>query len=130
MSEEADAYCWNEVRRGDADRFLSALFAPAAQRANLMALYAFNLEVARTREMVHEPMLGEIRLQWWQEAIAEIYAGRSRQHPVCLALADAIVGASLPQAMRRPWDTGGGPEREWKGLGFAVRDQRSEIRFT
>jgi len=91
------SYCGEQVRRGDHDRFLTALFAPAAARESLLALYAFNLEVARVRETVSEPMLGQIRLQWWREAIDGLYAGRVREHPVVTALAAAI-GPAGPAA--------------------------------
>ena len=57
------------VRRHDRDRFLTALFAPAERREDLLALYAFNYEIAKTREVVSEPVLGQIRLQWWRETI-------------------------------------------------------------
>src|SRR5271156_3271915 len=71
------------VRRHDRDRFQTALFAPAARREALFALYAFNYEIARVRESVREPMLGQIRLQWWREAIDAAYAGAaSRRHEV------------------------------------------------
>ena len=63
------------VRRHDRDRFQTALFAPAARREALFALYAFNYEIARVRESVREPMLGQIRLQWWREAIDAAFAG-------------------------------------------------------
>jgi phytoene synthase len=53
----------------------------------MIGLYAFNLEVASTRERVSEPMLGQIRLQWWRDALAEIGAGRPRRHPVVESLA-------------------------------------------
>src|SRR5665213_2932433 len=56
------------VREHDRDRFQTALFAPAGDREALFALYAFNYEIARVRESVREPMLGQIRLQWWREA--------------------------------------------------------------
>jgi phytoene/squalene synthetase len=70
---EADAaYCLDQVRRFDRDRYLTALFATPSARADLMALYAFNLEVAKTREMVREPMMGLMRLQWWRDCIADI----------------------------------------------------------
>ncbi len=98
MSADATAYCAAEVRSGDPDRFLASLFAPEPARGDLMAIYAFNLEVSRTRDMVSEPMLGEIRLQWWREAIESIYAGRPRQQPVSEALTEAITRAGLPQA--------------------------------
>ena len=67
---ETLSYCAQEVRRHDRARYLSSLFAPDERREDLFALYAFNLEVAKTAEVVSEPMLGQIRLQWWREAIA------------------------------------------------------------
>jgi phytoene synthase len=52
------SYCAQEVREHDHDRYLTALFAPAAHREAVFALYAYNAEVARTREAVSEPILG------------------------------------------------------------------------
>ncbi|WP_439813926.1 squalene/phytoene synthase family protein [Zavarzinia sp. CC-PAN008] len=76
-----------QVQEGDRERWLSALFAPEPLRPRLMALYAFNLELARIPEQVSQPMLGEIRFQWWREALAEAAQGRVRRHPVVEALA-------------------------------------------
>jgi phytoene synthase len=84
------SYCGDQVRRHDHDRYLTALLAPADRREALFALYAFNLEVARTRELVSEPMLGEIRLQWWRDAVAEMFAGKPRRHEVIGPLAAAV----------------------------------------
>ena len=79
------------LRQHDRDRFLAALFAPAAAREALFALYAFNYEVAKTREVVTEPALGRIRLQWWRESLDEAYAGRPlRRHEVAEPLGRAI----------------------------------------
>ncbi len=79
------------VRRHDHDRFLTALFAPAGRRDALLALYAFNYEVAKTREVVTEAALGRIRLQWWRDALDGIYAGATpRRHEVVTPLAAAI----------------------------------------
>ena len=79
------------VRRHDRDRYQTALFAPAERREALLALYAFNYEIARVRETVSEPMLGQIRLQWWREVLDAAYAGAPpRQHPVVVPLAAAI----------------------------------------
>lgn len=88
------------VRRLDHDRFLTTLLAPADQRAKLVALYAFNAEIARVREMVSEPMLGQIRLQWWRETIESIANGEARGHEAAEALlaafgADSIDSESL-----------------------------------
>lgn len=86
MTESSDDHCARELRRLDPDRWLSALFAPDDRRPGLFALYAFNSEIARARESVSQPMIGQIRLQWWREAWEGIREGKPRQHPVVLAL--------------------------------------------
>src|SRR5512134_2813208 len=95
---EALSDCAALVRRVDYDRYLAALFAPAAARERLFALYAFNHEIAKVRETVSEPMLGQIRLQWWREAIASIYDGKPRPHAVVDALAEAVAERHPPRA--------------------------------
>lgn len=107
-----DAACAGLVRRGDPWRWRAAMAAPEPGRARLMALYAFNLEVARAGYVASEPLLGEIRLRWWADAVAEICAGSVRRHEVCVPLAEAIGAAGLPQAPfdalidARAWDCG------------------------
>lgn len=93
----SEQYCLDEVRRHDHDRYLTALFLPADRRAAALALYAFNLEIARTREIVSEPLLGQIRLQWWRETIDGLFAGTPREHPVVDALGAAIRQHDLPR---------------------------------
>lgn len=91
-------YCGNLVRQQDPDRFLLSLFTSLRVRPALWALYAFNYEIAKTRELVTETTTGLIRLTWWREALAEIYNGAPvRQHAVVMALADAIRAYNLPQ---------------------------------
>lgn len=90
-----DGLCAAAVEAHDHDRWLAALFAPDARRAGLMALYAFNLEVARVRETVREPMLGEIRLQWWRETLQSCAEGRPREQPVARALARNVNDAAV-----------------------------------
>lgn len=84
MSDRAGSSALSElarlVRRHDRDRFLTALFAPEPQRMALLALYAFNHELAKTREVVSEAILGRIRLQWWRDALERVYAGGPAQH--------------------------------------------------
>jgi phytoene synthase len=87
--------CEAEVRAHDRDRYLATLFAPAEARPHLFALYAFNLEVAQVRERIHEPMAGEVRLQWWREAVEGTRAGEAAAHPVAAALLDTIERRSL-----------------------------------
>lgn len=76
------------LRAADPERWRTTLFAGGVARARLVAIYAFNVEIARVRETVSEPMLGQIRLQWWREAFDEIEAGKpARKHPLVAALA-------------------------------------------
>jgi phytoene synthase len=74
------------VRRHDPDRFLTALFAPPDKRDALLTLYAFNHELARAREVVSQPPLALIRLQWWREVVE----GAQRRHEVAGPLLAAI----------------------------------------
>ena len=80
------------VRRVDPDRWLASRFvADADARADLVALYAFNYELSRAAEVASQPLIGEMRLAWWREALDEMFAGRPvRRHPVALALADGV----------------------------------------
>jgi phytoene synthase len=119
------------LRRFDNDRYLTCLFAPAAQRPYLLALYAFNLEIAKTAEVVQEPMLGQIRLQWWREAVAEIYGGRPRRHDVVAALAAAVAACDLPEQDllalidAREFDLAGQPPQDLPALEAYVRASSS-----
>jgi len=85
------------VRAADPDRYLSALYAPEDKRDDLFALYAFNVEIAGIRDRIREPMPGELRLQWWRDAIAACESGAALGHPVADALNAAIGGRSLPE---------------------------------
>src|ERR1700733_10664397 len=88
--QDAFAYCAELVRTADRDRFLTALFAPAEYRAALHALYAFNVEVARVREVAREPLPGEIRLQWWSEVVNGERAEEAASNPIASALLAVI----------------------------------------
>lgn len=93
---ESLAYCQGEVRRYDYDRYLMSLMAGSVARRGILALLAFNVEVARTPEVVTELLLGEMRLQFWGDVLEEIFRGNPpRQHPVALELAHTIAQHSL-----------------------------------
>ena len=92
------SYCAREVRRHDRDRYLASLLASAERRDDLFALYAFNLEVAKTAEVVSEDMLGRIRLQWWRESLDGIYGGSPRRHAVVEPLHRAVTRHGLTRA--------------------------------
>jgi phytoene synthase len=84
------------LRRADPDRYLSTLYAPQDKRQALIALYAFNAEIASVRDRIHEPLPGEIRLQWWRDVIAAASAESAGGHPLAARLAQAISEYHLP----------------------------------
>lgn len=83
-------HCAALVRAADRDRYLATLFAPAEHRDALFALYAFNVEIARVRDVAREPLPGEIRLQWWREVLAGERDGEAAAHPVAAALRETL----------------------------------------
>lgn len=93
-----EAHCLALLREADRDRYLSVLYAPEDTRGALAALYAFNAEIARIRDLVHEPLPGEVRLQWWRDLIGGQAHGSAEAHPVAAALVDAIDRYDLPRA--------------------------------
>lgn len=98
LSASADlSHAARQVAEMDRDRFVTALFAPVERREELMLLYAFNLEIARVRELVREPMAGMIRLQWWSDVLAAGMEGREvDDHPVARPLVEAARRRGVP----------------------------------
>ncbi|MEW6256386.1 MAG: phytoene/squalene synthase family protein [Pseudomonadota bacterium] len=90
-------HCAQAIRAHDRDRFLASLFAPEPARRHVSALYAFNLEVARVREVVREPLPGEMRLQWWRDLIEGLGRGDVAGHPVAMALLDTLATRDVPR---------------------------------
>lgn len=94
---------WREledtVAAHDPDRHVATFFAPAAKRRALLALYAFDRELAHIGEAVREPMAGHVRLAWWREQLAAIYEGRPPASPTGRALRETIAAHALPRAL-------------------------------
>lgn len=99
--------CARLVEQGDPDRFAATMAAPPAARARLLPLYAFNLELARAPWVASEPMIAEMRLQWWRDMLEDPHR---RAHEVAGPLHDLIREAALPvevldrMAAARRWD--------------------------
>ena len=94
--QSAAAFCADLVRTHDFDRYASTLFVPADKRRPLLALYAFNVEVSRVRDHVRQALPGEIRLQWWTDALAGSGYGDVEQNPVAAELLSAVRNFDLP----------------------------------
>lgn len=93
--DDAYRYCEELVREHDRDRWLTDGLLPEQKQRHALAIHAFSYEVARIRETIHEAMPGEIRLQWWIDAIEGEARGDVAAHPVAAALIDTIRRFSL-----------------------------------
>lgn len=94
--QSSAAFCAELVRTHDFDRYASTLFVAADKRRALLALYAFNVEITRVRDLVKQPLPGEIRLQWWTDMLAGMGHGDVDQNPVAAELLQAIRAHDLP----------------------------------
>ncbi len=83
-------YCLDQLRRFDHDRYLAVLLTPRNVRAPLCALYAFEAEMARIPHSVSEPMLGEIRYQWWRETLEKMKPEEEPPHEIAGAIYEAF----------------------------------------
>ncbi len=99
MADSDDfAYCLDVLRRTDRDRYLACLLVPEAHRDAFAALYAFNAEIARVRDVVRDPLPGEVRLQWWRDLAGGTPHGAAGSNPVAAALTATIERYDLPRA--------------------------------
>ncbi|MGF1542995.1 MAG: squalene/phytoene synthase family protein [Parvularculaceae bacterium] len=85
------AYCVDLVKANDEDLALALNYVGPAARPRVEALYALAVELRRVPQAVREPPIGEIRLQWWRDALDEARAaaggGDVRAHPTVRLLA-------------------------------------------
>jgi 15-cis-phytoene synthase len=88
--------CMALVRSFDRDRYIATLFAPDDLRPHLFALYAFGVEIARIPQLVSEPQIGEIRLQWWLDTLTAIQKDNAVDHPVAKAFSVVVQKFGLP----------------------------------
>jgi len=86
------------LKRIDPDRYRAAMLAPKVDREALFVLYGFHAELAKVPEMVSETMIGNIRYQWWRDAIDEIFTEKPvRKHEITLPLDQVIAAKNLPR---------------------------------
>jgi phytoene synthase len=93
---EAGGYVASFLREADKDRYFATLLLQPGAREAVQALYAFAADVASIRDRAREPAAGEIRLQWWVDALQDAGHGNVRQNPLAAALLDAIAAYRLP----------------------------------
>lgn len=122
------AACAELVERGDPDRFRAVMAAPVEARAQLFPLYAFNLEVARAPWVTQEPLIAEMRLQWWRDVVENAASGAARAHEVAGPLHELIRDFGLPVEVMdrliaaRRWDIHREPHEGVEGLAEYLED--------
>ncbi len=122
--------CAQQVREADPDRWTASLYWPAAARRHAHAVLAFDVAVAKVSESVSQPMAGEIRLQWWRDAIAN---DEPAGNPVAAALLDTVrlfnLDAERLQAVleARAFDLYDDPMPSEQALETYLRDTSSTI---
>ena len=89
-------YCVKLVSRYDRSRYLSGCLANKNHRLQLFSLYAFDIEISQIRHKVNDPLPGEVRLQWWRDALAGTQHGVVENHPIASALISTINTCKLP----------------------------------
>lgn len=128
--EASYAHCFDTVRAGDRDCWLASLFWPAEARPHAHAILAFGLEIARVREVVSEPTLGEIRYQFWRDILEN---DASSGHPVAEALLDTVRRFNLDRSRllalieARGFDLYDDPMPSEAGLENYLRDTSSVL---
>ncbi len=81
----------NHLRENDRSRYLAGLLMGDDVRLPIAVLYAFNAEISRIRDLIKEPLPGEIRLQWWREVTAEsARKDEASANPLALAVNQTI----------------------------------------
>lgn len=116
------AACAALVERGDPDRFRAVMAAPVEARTQLFPLYAFNLEVARAPWVTEEPLIAEMRLQWWRDVVANAESGAAKAHEVAGPLHELIRDFGLPVNVlddlieARRWDIHREPHADFSAL--------------
>ena len=58
--------------------------------------------MAKISEIVSEPLIGRMRLQWWRDTLDRLYAGQTVAHGVAQPLGIAIAAAGLSRAAFDP----------------------------
>ncbi|WND02205.1 squalene/phytoene synthase family protein [Temperatibacter marinus] len=82
------------VKKNDPDRYKLILLCSFQEQARLLALTALNYELAQCLTATNEPLLAQIKLQWWYEALEEAAKGAIRKHPLIEEIAKADIEIS------------------------------------
>ena len=102
-------FCASLLKESDPLRFRSIMAAPEKLRPYYFVIFALNVEVSRAPYLTKEPLIADIRLQWWLDVLDEIIGDKAvRKHAVATPLSKCI-GKSQAKELKkfvlaRKWD--------------------------
>ena len=83
------------LRDADPLRYTAVLYVPEDKRAPVTSIWLFQSEIARIRDLISEPLPGEIRLQWWRDVLLGLRDSEAMQNPLAVDLLEMIDANSL-----------------------------------
>ncbi|KAI8966708.1 Squalene/phytoene synthase [Daldinia sp. FL1419] len=88
--EKARQYCVAQLRQSDYDSYLIRNILPRQRQDAYDALRAFNLELVKLPELVSNPTIGLMRMQFWRDAVNNTFAGKPPKEPIMILLHKVI----------------------------------------
>ncbi len=92
---ESKAICADMVYADDHNRYLTTLFVDKDKRRSLLALYAFNIEISKVIDNSKEPLVSQMKLQWWRDSLENLKKGIVAKHPVVEELSTALINHQI-----------------------------------
>jgi len=82
-------YCLELVKKSDYENYLAILLLPPNIQRAAFGLRAFNIELAQIQEVTSQKQIAQMRLQFWKDAIDQIFQGQPPHKPAAMEIAGA-----------------------------------------
>lgn len=115
LSDTAVRRLAERLRQEDPDRLAMAMLARTEAQAKLVTLYALNAELARTALSARDPLIAEMRVQWWIDRLGAMAVAPPPPHELLSPLWSAwgpgaaalvpLAEARRHDAAREPFET-------------------------
>jgi len=74
-------YCLELVKKSDYENYLATLLLPLSIQRAAFGLRACNIEMAQVQEVTSNKQIAQMRMQFWKEAIEQIYSDQPPHRP-------------------------------------------------
>ena len=98
MDAQTSAQVSAALQSDDRERYLASLFVPVDKRGPCRRCTRLPRRSQQSVTRVTQPMPGEVRLQWWHDALRGADHGEVERNPVAAALLGTIAQFALPPA--------------------------------